>query len=138
MKRISRLLFLSLCLIFTLIACTDKDEVTYSAKASDFEGVGFERNGQKIWAFEEELFIYAAYNNPEAKGRTSIDKILESEDAVSGIYYEKRYKNAKIKTEKDMYYITAEGISLTFKKTGERIVSDEEGMEYYTSEYQKE
>ena len=38
-----------------------------------------------------------------------------------------------------MYYITADGgISLTFQKVGDRIVADEEGMEYFTGKYSEE
>lgn len=138
MRKTLGLLFLSISLILTLIACTESDEVKYEAKASDFEGEGFERNSQRIVVIDDELVIYAAYNNPESKNKTSIDKLLESDDAVPGEFYEKRYKNVEIKTQQDMYFITANGLSLTFKKTGERTVTDEEGMEYYTGKYPEE
>ena len=108
------------------------------AKASDFEAEGFERNSQRIVVIDDELVIYATYINPEAKNKTIIDELLESEEAVPGEFYEKRYENVKIKTEKDMYYITADGLSLNFKKTGERIVTDDKGLNHYTGKYPEE
>jgi len=134
-KRIGGILFLSLSIIFTLTACTE-EEVTYDARSSDFEDEGYARANQTIVVIDDELVIFAEYNS-NAKRKTSIDKLLESEDAIPGEFYEKRYKNVKIKTEKDMYYITADGVSLTFQKTGERTVTDEEGIDYYTGEYPK-
>ena len=127
-----------LCLSIVLAACTNED-VAYEAKASDFEGEGFERNSQRVVVLGDELVIFAVYNNPNAKKKTSIDKLLEAEGSVSGEFHEKRYKNVEIQTEKDMYYITADGgISLAFQKVGERIVADEEGMEYFTGKYSEE
>ncbi|MFF2753305.1 hypothetical protein ACFVR1_06055 [Psychrobacillus sp. NPDC058041] len=129
-KRIGSL-FLSV--IFLLVACSE-DVTQYEAKASDFEDAGFENtNNQRIVAIGKDLFIFGNFNT---KSKTSIDKILESENFVSDQSYQKKYKNVKITTKKDKYYITADGgISLEFKKIGDRIIVDEEGVEYFTEKY---
>lgn len=105
-KRVN-LWFFFASVIFLLVACSE-EATTYEAKASDFENGGFERNSQRIVVMDEELVIFAPYNNPQAKRKTVIDKILEADNAVAGEYYEKRYKNVTINTKKDMYYITAD------------------------------
>lgn len=66
--------------------------MTYEAKASDFEGGGFNRNSQMIVVIGEELIISGEYNS-EGKLKTTIDKILESENEVLGVkYYEKHIR----------------------------------------------
>ena len=127
------LLFISIAFIFLLSACSE-DVIQYEAKPSDFEDGGFKNKYSQIIAIhDEELLIFTNYDHPKKK--TSIDKIFESEDSTEKPL-QKIYKNVKIKTKKDRYYITAEdGLSLEFKKNGERIIVDEEGVEYYTSKY---
>ncbi|MEK5482744.1 MULTISPECIES: hypothetical protein [unclassified Viridibacillus] len=131
------LLFSSISLIFLLVACSEYgDGMTYEAKASDFEG-GFEHNSQMIVVIGEKLMINGNYN-AEEKQKTVLDKVLESEvdNEFPAKRIEKTYKNVKIKTKKDKYYITADdGISLEFQKIGDRIIVDEEGAEYYTDKY---
>jgi len=126
------LLFISIAFIFLLAACSE-DVIQYKAKSSDFEDGGFKnKHSQTIAINGEELLIFNNYDHTE---KTSIDKIFESEDSTEKPR-QKIYKNVKIKTKKDRYYITAEdGLSLEFKKIGERIIVDEEGVEYYTSKY---
>ncbi|QOV12603.1 hypothetical protein [Viridibacillus arvi] len=130
MKKIGLLL---IGLIFLLVACSE-DVMTYEAKASDFEG-GFEHNSQMIIVNGEELMINGNYYSEE-KQKTVLDKVLEADNEFPAKHIEKIYKNAKIKTKKDRYYITADdGISLEFQKIGDRIIVDEEGAEFYTMKY---
>lgn len=128
-----RIGFLFLSVIFLLVACSE-DVTQYEANASDFEDAGFENNkNQRIVVIGKDLFIFGNFNT---KKKTSIDKILESENFVSDQSYQKKYKNVKITTKKDKYYITADGdISLEFEKIGDRIIVDEEGVEYFTEKY---
>lgn len=140
MKKIIALLFFSIALIFLLVACSEeKNESKFIAKASDFEDSGFtSRKGQLIVVIGDELMISANYD-PQSKEKSSIDKILESEQVKSGNHFLKNFKNVIISTKDDKYYISADdGVSLEFQKIGERIIVDEEGMEYYTQEYSKE
>ena len=85
------ILIFALCISVILAACMN-EHVTYEAKACDIEEEGFERNSQRIVVLGDELVIFASYNNPDTKRKTSIDKLLETEDAVSGEYYKKRYE----------------------------------------------
>ncbi|TQR21744.1 protein-disulfide isomerase [Psychrobacillus vulpis] len=138
-KKHTALFFLSISLIFFLAACSEEaKESTYIAKASDFEDSGFtSRSSQLIVVVGDELLISANYGH--TKEKSSIDNILELENVQSSVRFEKLYKNVKIKTKGDKYYLTADNdISLEFQKIGERIIVDEEGMEYYTQEYSKE
>lgn len=123
----------SVAFIFLLVACSE-DVIQYEAKPSDFEDSGFKNKYSQIIAIHgEELLIFTTYDHNEKK--TSIDEIFESEDSTEKPL-QKIYKNVKIRTKKDRYYITAEdGLSLEFKKIGDRIIVDEEGVEYYTSKY---
>ncbi|MCZ8541890.1 hypothetical protein [Psychrobacillus psychrodurans] len=127
------LLFINIAFIFLLTACSE-EVIQYEAKATDFEESGFKNKySQIISIHDEELLIFTTYDHTEKK--TSIDKIFELEDSTEKPL-QKIYKNVKIKTKKDRYYITAEdGLSLEFRKIGERIIVDEEGVEYYTSKY---
>ena len=135
------LLFLSINLIFFVVACSEKsatNEPAYIAKASDFEDSGFtSRSNQLIVVIGNELMISAYYGH--SKEKSSIDKILELENVKPDVRFKKFYQNVQVKTKGDIYYITADdGVSLEFEKIGERIIVDEEGMEYYTQEYSKE
>ena len=134
MKKIG-LLFL--CLIFLLTACSE-DITQYEAKPSDFDDVGFENKySQRIVVIGEELMIVSNNDHPDKK--TSIDKLFESEKDTADELLIKKYKDLRIVTKKDRYYMTAEdGLSLDFQKIGERIVVDEEGVEYFTSKYPEE
>jgi len=126
------LLFISIAFIFLLAACSE-DVIQYEAKPSDFEDGGFKNKYSQIIAIEGEELLFFSSNYDHTEKKTSLDKIFESEDSAEEPLI---YKNVKIKTEKDRYYITAEdGLSLEFKKIGERIIVDEEGVEYYTSKY---
>ena len=126
------LLFISIAFIFLLAACSE-DVIQYEAKPSDFEDGGFKNKYSQIIAIEGEELLFFSSNYDDTEKKTSLDKIFESEDSAEEPII---YKNVKIKTEKDRYYITAEdGLSLEFKKIGERIIVDEEGVEYYTSKY---
>lgn len=87
-----------------LLACSE-EVIQYEAKASDFEGSGFKNKySQIISIHDEELLILTTYDHTEKK--TSIDKIFELEDSTEKPL-QKIYKNVKIKTKKDRYYITA-------------------------------
>ena len=120
------LLFISIAFIFLLAACSE-DVIQYEAKPSDFEDGGFKNKNDQIIAIEGEALLFFTSNYVDSKKKTSLDKIFESEDSAGNPLH-KIYKNVKIKTEKDRYYITAEdGLSLEFKKIGERIIVDEEG-----------
>jgi len=128
------LLFISIAFIFLLAACSE-DVIQYEAKPSDFEDGGFENKYTQIIAINGEELLFFTSNYVDPKKKTSLDKIFDSEDSA-GNPLDKIYKNFKIKTKKDRYYITVEdGLSLEFKKIGERIIVDEEGVEYYTSKY---
>jgi hypothetical protein len=134
MKKRIGLLFLIVSFIFLLVACSD-DVTQYEAKASDFEDAGFENtNNQRIVVIGKDLLIFGNFNTK--KKMSSIDKTFKSENFVSDQSYQKKYKNVKITTKKDKYYITADGgISLEFKKIGDRIIVDEEGVEFFTEKY---
>ncbi len=128
------LLFLSLILL--LAACTSKptpENEAYIAKASDFEDNVFTSSqNQSIGLFGNDLRITGIYDK-EAKRKSSLDSIISSISGGTGKQIEKIFTNAKVKTEGAKYYITAdEGVSLTFTKVGERIIKDEEGIEYST------
>ncbi|MGE7838252.1 hypothetical protein [Viridibacillus arvi] len=118
MKKIG-LLILSISFIFLLAACL-VNNTRYEAKASDFETPGFEnKNNHGILVYGDDLMII----KHEPKGKTN--SIVGQFDII-------RYKNVKIKTKKDTYHITADdGVSLKFKKIGNRTIVDEHGVEYY-------
>lgn len=59
MKKLGLLL---MGLIFLLVACSE-DDMTYEAKASDFEEGGVNRNSQMIVVIGEELIISGEYNS---------------------------------------------------------------------------
>lgn len=135
LKKMIRL-FLSFSLILLLAACSE-DVTQYEAKASNFEDVGFVYNNDlTIVVIGEELVIFGFVSKYDPERKTIIDKLSKSANAVQGEFNEKRYKNVKIKTKKDKYYITADdGLSLEFQKIGERIIVDEVGAEYFTNKY---
>lgn len=138
-KNAMYLLFLSLILL--LAACTSKptpEHEAYIAKASDFEDNVFTSSqNQSIGLFGNDLRITGIYDK-EAKRKSSLDSIISSISGGTGKQIEKIFTNAKIKTEGAKYYITAdEGVSLTFTKVGERIIKDEEGIEYSTPVHSK-
>lgn len=133
------LLFLSLILL--LAAWTSKptpENEAYIAKASDFEDNVFTSSqNQSIGLFGNDLRITGIYDK-EAKRKSSLDSIISSISGGTGKQIEKIFTNAKVKTEGAKYYITAdEGVSLTFTKVGERIIKDEEGIEYSTPVHSK-
>jgi len=133
------LLFLSLILL--LAACTSNptpDNDAYIAKASDFEDNVFTSSqNQSLGLFGNDLRITGIYDK-EAKRKSSLDSIISSISGGTGKQIEKIFTNAKVKTEGAKYYITAdEGVSLTFTKVGERIIKDEEGIEYSTPVHSK-
>lgn len=96
MKKIIALLFFCIALIFLLVACSEeKNESKFIAKASDFEDSGFtSRRGQLIVVIGDELMISANYD-PQSKEKSSIDKILESEQVKSGNHFLKDIKSFK-------------------------------------------
>lgn len=140
MKKIRKnsmyLLFFSLILL--LAACTNEptpENKIYIAKVSDFEDNVFTNTqSQSIGLFDEGLRI-AGPQQKTTKRKTSLDKIISSISGGTDGHIVKVFPKAKIKTEDDKYYITAEGIELVFTKVGERIIKDEEGIEYTTSKY---
>lgn len=123
------LLFLGISFIFLLAAWTGND-IQYKAKASEFENPGFQNdNNLRIVVIDTDLVIIK-----HEPGKTIIDKKIEADNAVLGEFNEVRYKNVKIKTKKNKYYITTDdGISLKFKKIATRVIVDEDGVHYFHS-----
>lgn len=133
------LTFLCISLTIFILGCSDektKDPTEYKARVSDFEENFFtNKNNQSIGLTKNGLRINGYYDK-EAKSKSSLDEIISSISEGSGNHVEKTFTNAEIKIEDDKYYITAdEGISLVFKKVGERIIKDEKGTEYSTPKY---
>ena len=112
-------------------------KVEYEAKATDFEDGGFENNrGQRVFIENGELTLSGS--GPYDPTTTSaIDLVFKAQGyEIQPVY--QAYKNTRISTEGDTYHITADnGVSLKFKKIGERIIVDEEGEEYFTKNYPK-
>lgn len=124
-----------------IVGCIEESVVeseseSYVAKISDFENNIFTNSqNQSIGLFENELRITGIYDT-NTNTNTSLDKIIASIYDGSSDQVEKIFANAEIKTKNDQYFITAdEGINLVFTKVGERIIKDEEGMEYSTPIY---
>jgi len=139
-SRKNSIYFLFFCFVLLLVGCsndiTPKDE-NYIAKVSDFEeNIFTSSKNQSIGLFEGSLKIKGIYDK-EAKRKSSLDEIIASISAETGNdQVEKTFSNAEIKTENDKYFITAdEGINLVFTKVGERIIKDEEGMEFSSPKY---
>ena len=137
------LLFTGIVFIFLLLTACSEDVIQYEAKPSDFGGGGFSnKSGQRIMVNDGELVIISnlfnrdkmVITNNQAK-ETSIDKLFKYDDYPMSEPLEKVYKDFKITTKGDRYYITIEGMKLEFKKIGQRIIVDEEGVEYFTSKY---
>lgn len=133
MKRLKVWGFLVLLLSISLLmtGCKEKASETYEAKASDFDNNIFTNNqNQSIGLFGTDLTITGIHDK-EAKVKTSLQPIIASIYDGTGDQVEKTYANAKIETKDDQYIITAdEGINLVFTKVGERIIKDEENVEY--------
>ena len=126
-------------LILLLAACTNEpapENEIYIAKVSDFEDNIFTNTqSQSIGLLGGDLRIAGIYDQG-AKSKSSLDSILSSISGGTGDQVEKIFTNVEIKTKEDNYYITAdEGISLTFTKIGERIIKDENGIEYTSPKY---
>lgn len=126
-------------LILLLAACTNEpapENEIYIAKVSDFEDNIFTNTqSQSIGLLGGDLRIAGSYDQG-VKSKSSLDSILSSISGGTGDQVEKVFTNVEIKTKEDKYYITAdEGISLTFTKIGERIIKDENGIEYTSPKY---
>ena len=126
-------------LILLLAACTNEpapENEIYIAKVSDFEDNIFTNTqSQSIGLLGGDLRIAGSYDQG-VKSKSSLDSILSSISGGTGDQVEKVFTNVEIKTKEDNYYITAdEGISLTFTKIGERIIKDENGIEYTSPKY---
>ena len=126
-------------LILLLAACTNEptpENEIYIAKVSDFEDNIFTNTqNQSIGLLGDDLRIAGIYDQG-AKRKSSLDSILSSIYDGTNDQVEEYFTNVEIKTKEDKYYITAdEGISLTFTKIGERIIKDENGIEYTSPKY---
>lgn len=135
MKRI--ILFVLTTLL--LSACVNKDD-TLEAKVSDFEGSGFRNNNEQLIILVEDGILVSSDTIllHEKTKKSSIDEVLEKENAESGPNFYKIYNKGKIETKGSKYYVTLDdNISLEFKKTGQRIIKDSKGVEYFTQEYSK-
>lgn len=112
-------------------------KVEYEAKATDFEEGGFENNrGQRVFIENGELILSGS--GPYDPTTTSaIDLVFRAQGyEIQPIH--QAYQNTEISTKGDTYHITADnGVSLKFKKIGQRIIVDEEGEEYFTKNYSK-
>lgn len=135
-------LTLSLLIFIFIIGCSEEQETNkgeFTADKSDFEDNLFtNRQNQTIGSLiENEIIILGSYSK-QAREKTSLDDIISKTSKSTGEDVELTFKNAEIKTKGDKYYITADnGLSLVFKKVGDRIIEDEEGQEYYTAQYPK-
>ncbi|MCM3390332.1 hypothetical protein M3649_19755 [Ureibacillus chungkukjangi] len=136
MKKI--ILFVLTTLLLT--ACVNND-VKLEAKVTDFEDSGFRNNNNQLIILVEDGILVSSgtvhllYEEPK---KSDIDEVLEKENAESGPSFLKIYNQGKIETKGSKYYVTLDdNISLEFEKTGERIIKDSNGVEYYTEEYSK-
>lgn len=120
---------------FLLTACVNSDD-TLKAKVSDFEDSGFKNNnGQVIVSVEDGIMVSGTLRLYEKTKKSSIDEVLEKENAESDQLFNKVYKKGKIETKGSKYYVTLDdNISLEFEKIGERIIKDAKGVEYFTQE----
>lgn len=65
------------------------------------------------------------------KGTTNVKPYMDTQKSTT--VEKKTYKNVHVKVKGDTYMITGENVSMKLKKTGKRIVEDENGEEYVTS-----
>ncbi|MBD8026365.1 hypothetical protein H9636_06805 [Ureibacillus sp. Re31] len=135
-----RFLTLSFLVFLFVYGCSDVQETNkgeFKADKSDFEENLFtNRQNQTIGSLiDNEIIILGSYNKQERE-KTSLDDIISKSSESTGDEVEITFKNAEITTKGDKYYITADnGLSLVFRKVGDRIIEDEEGQEYYTAQY---
>lgn len=101
---------------------------TLNAEKEDFENVYYESGRYKISLQDNILMIVGTYDTLDKK--YAFDNLLFSEGAKSGEHIEKEYKNVKVKTEGDTYYISAEDLDLKLEKFAEHIIRDEDGNEF--------
>ncbi|MFF2755705.1 hypothetical protein ACFVR1_18585 [Psychrobacillus sp. NPDC058041] len=128
-------------LVLTILLLTARvnNEDTLKAKVSDFEGSGFRNNkGQIIVLVEDGIMVSGTLRVNEKTKKSSIDEVLEKENAESDQNFNKVYNKGKIETKGSKYYVTLDdNISLEFEKLGERIIKDLKGVEYFTQENSK-
>lgn len=127
MKKIIAFCGFTFLLGLLLLGCSDNDE-SLKAKKEDFEDVYYESGRYKISLQEDILMIVGTYDSLDKK--YTLDNILFSGGAKSGDHIEKEYKDVKVITEGDTYYITAEDLDLKLEKFAEHIIRDEDGNEF--------
>jgi len=132
MKKV--ILFVLTTLLLT--ACVNKDN-TLEAKVSDFEDSGFSNgNGQIITLVEDGIMVSGTLRSYENSNMSSIDKVLQKENAETERHFHKIYTDGKIETKGSTYYVTLDdSTTLEFEKIALRKIKDSEGVEYVTQEY---
>ncbi|SOC43829.1 hypothetical protein [Ureibacillus acetophenoni] len=129
------ILFVLTALILT--ACVNTEDA-FEAKVSDFEDSGFTNTKGQIIAIVEDagILVSGTLHSPEKK--SSLDKVLEKENAGNDKHFSKVYSEGKIETTGTKYYVTLdETTTLEFEKVAQRKIKDSEGVEYVTQEYPK-
>ena len=128
----SIVLFLMMTLLLT--ACVEKDD-SLKAHVSDFKDSGFRNNNGKVIVLVEDGIMVSGTLRLHEKKKSSIDEVLEKENAESDQLFNKMYHNGKIETKGSTYYVMLDDdFSLIFEKVGERIIEDAKGVEYFTKE----
>lgn len=130
MKKIVLFLFTTLF----LTACVEKNN-SLKAHVSDFKDSGFRNNNGQVIVLVEDGIMVSGTLGLNEKNISSLDDVLEKENAKSDQLFNKLYDKGSIETKGSMYYVTLDDhLSLTFEKVGERIIEDAKGVEYRTQE----
>ena len=126
-----KLIFLfGICVLSVLLVfgCSDESESGLIAKEEDLENSLFKSGRYQFTLIDNKLEVRGHFNNMEKE--YAFDKIYFPEGGATNSKVVKEYESVKVKTDAENYTITADGLSIKFKKFMNHIIIDEEGYEF--------
>lgn len=114
--------------VLLVVGCSDESESGLVAKKEDLENSLFKSDRYQFTLIDNKLEVIGHYNTMEKE--YTFDEIYFPEGGSTNTKVWKEYDNVKVKTDAENYSITADGLSINFKKFMNHIITDEEGNEF--------